>query len=143
MRYRALAGLRTILSIAFALIACAPARSVNVAPTPINPISPGDRLRVTHSSACCTSPSIGIEQSANPDTLFLQPIAGNQRFMIPRSSINKIERWNRGQTHMIAGGMLGLLGGAASGAVVGYASGCHRNCDGDWRALTAIMGGIA
>jgi len=59
----------------FVLAACAPA-SIPQAPQPIGPISPGDQLRVTHNNQCCTTPSIGIEQSLSRDLLVLQPAKG-------------------------------------------------------------------
>jgi hypothetical protein len=133
---------RTLASVLFLLTACAPSRSTRVAPPapqPNAPISAGDRLRVTHTSQCCTSPAIGTEQSMSSDSLILQSPDG-MRFAIGRSSITRIERWNaRGRTHMGAGAMLGLLGGALAGGIIGYESQCSH-CDGDWRPLGALLG---
>jgi hypothetical protein len=116
--------------------------SRNLSPTPTaNPISTGDRLRVTHDSQCCANPSIGVEQSLTSDSLVLQPEIGTQRVPIPRASITQIERWNAGRTHKAAGALYGLLIGASSGALVGYSTAC-AHCDGDWRPLGAIAGSI-
>jgi hypothetical protein len=132
---------RIVASILFLFTACAPSQSATLAPKPIAPISPGDRLRVTHSSQCCTSPSIGIEQSLSGDSLVLQSAAGMARFAIARSNITQIERWNQGQRHMASGAVLGILAGAAIGGFTGYQSGCGH-CDGDWRPLGALLGVI-
>ena len=141
MRLRTLADLRLVSSIVLLLTACAPAQSANLPPKPIDPISPGDHLRVTHNSQCCTSPSIGFEQSLNRDTLVMQRVAGSPPFAIPRSSIIRIERWNRGQRHLAAGAVLGFVAGALSGALIGFSTSCSH-CDGDWRPLGAIVGVI-
>jgi len=125
----------------FLLAACTPSYAAKQAPQPMAPISPGDRLRVTHNGQCCTSPSIGLEQSLTGDSLVLQPGAGTPRLAIARSSITQIERWNQGRRHMAAGGVLGLFAGAASGGLIGYQSGCGH-CDGDWRPLGAFIGVI-
>jgi hypothetical protein len=93
---------------------------------------------VTHDGQCCTSPSIGLEQSLSADTLVLQA-EGTPRLAIARSNITTLERWNEGQPHMLAGGLLGALGGAVVGGLIGYQSGCGH-CDGDWRPLGAIGG---
>jgi hypothetical protein len=133
---------RALASILFFLTACAPSRSATLAPQPVAPISPGDRLRVTHNSQCCTSPAIGIEQSQSGDSLVLQQrVAGMPRLAIARSNITRIERWNRGQTNMFNDAMLGMLAGAATGALIGYQSACGH-CDGDWRPLGAMLGVI-
>lgn len=141
MRLRTAGDLRLVSSIVLLLTACAPAHSANLPPNPIDPISPGDHLRVTHNSQCCTSPSIGFEQSLSRDTLVMQRVAGSPPFAIPRSSIIRIERWNRGQRHLAAGAVLGFLAGALSGALIGFSTSCSH-CDGDWRPLGAIAGVI-
>ncbi len=141
MRFRTTADLRLVSSIVLLLTACAPAHPADLPPKPIDPISPGDHLRVTHNSQCCTSPSIGFEQSITLDTLVMQRVAGSQPFAIPRSSIIRIERWNRGQRHLAAGAGLGFVAGALSGALIGYSTAC-AHCDGDWRPLGAIAGVI-
>jgi hypothetical protein len=132
---------RIVSSILFLLTACAPSYAAKQAAQPIAPISPGDRLRVTHNGQCCTTPSIGLEQSLSRDTLVLQPAVGTPRVAIARSNITQIERWNQGRRHMAAGGALGLFAGAASGGLIGYQSAC-AHCDGDWRPLGALLGVI-
>lgn len=121
--------------------ACAPStsNSAKQAPQAVVSISPGDRLRVTHNGECCTSPSIGFEQSLSADSLVLQAGEGTPRLAIARSNITRIERWNVGRTHMAVGGLLGFLGGAAAGGLIGFQSTCGH-CDGDWRGLGAFFG---
>jgi hypothetical protein len=125
----------------FLLAACASAHSAEPLPTPVAPISSGDRLRVTHTSQCCTNPAIGIEYSLDRDSLVIQPEVGTQRFALPRSTITHIERWNAGQRHLASGSLWGALAGAAVGGLIGYQSGCGH-CDGDMRPLGAISGAI-
>ena len=133
---------RIAFSMVLVLSACASGRPGSRSPNPITAISPGDRLRVTHTSPCCTNPAIGIEYALDRDSLVIQPEVGAQRFALPRSSITRIERWNRGRTHRQTGALVGLLAGATAGGLIGYQSACGH-CDGDWRPLGAISGGIA
>src|SRR5438105_11034628 len=109
-----------VSSIFFLLTACAPSYSANQAPQPMAPISAGDRLRVTHNGQCCTSPSIGLEQSLSRDTLVLQSGVGAPRLSIARSNITQIERWNHGRSHKAVGSGLGFLAGAIAGGVIGF-----------------------
>jgi len=139
MRFRTPIRRSIVSSIVFLLTACASA-PVHEAQDPVAPLSAGDLLRVTHTSSCCTNPSIGIGRSVGNDTLVMQPQTG-QPFAIPRSSITRIDRWNRGQTHKAADAGLGLLIGAVSGGFAGYSSGCDH-CDGDMRPLSAMVGVI-
>lgn len=132
---------RIVASILFLLAACAPSYSAKQAPRPIAPVSPGDRLRVTHNGQCCTTPSIGLAESLSGDSLVLQSGPGTPRLAIARSGITQIERWNQGRTHMAAGGVLGLFAGAAAGGLIGYQGGCGH-CDGDWRPLGAFFGAL-
>ena len=138
MSRRTPAERRIACSILFLVVACAPSYSAKQAPQPMAPISPGDRLRVTHNGECCTSPSIGIAQSLSRDSLVLQG-EGTPRLVIARSNITRIERWNVGRTHVAAGGLLGFLAGATTGGLIGFQSGCGH-CDGDWRPLGAFYG---
>lgn len=126
-------------SMLFFLAACAASPQANQAPSPVAPISPGDRLRVTHNGECCTTPTIGIEESLSRDTLVLQSEPEVHRFAIARSNITQIERWNLGKTHVLAGTTLGFLAGAVVGGLIGYESVCSH-CDGDWRPLGAFQG---
>src|SRR5689334_2784977 len=89
------------------LAACAPSHAINQAPQPLAPVSPGDQLRVTHNGHCCTSPSIGLEESMSRDSIVLRAEAGTARLAIARSNISRIERWNRGRTHKSTGAILG------------------------------------
>lgn len=130
---------RIACSILLVIAACAPSYSANQAPQPMAPISPGDQLRVTHTGECCISPSIGLEQSLSRDSLVLQAGEGTPRLAIARSNITRIERWNEGRTHKAVGALLGFLGGAAAGGLIGFQSGCGH-CDGDWRPLNAFLG---
>ena len=141
MRWHALGQRQIACSILLVVTACAPSYSANQAPQPLAPISAGDRLRVTHNGECCTSPSIGLEQSLSPDSLVLQAREGTPRLAIARSNITYIERWNAGRSHKASGALLGFLGGAAAGGLIGFQSGC-AHCDGDMRPLTALGGVI-
>jgi hypothetical protein len=134
-------AMRIALAILLLLAACAPSHSANQAPQPMGPIAPGDRLRVTHDGHCCTSPSIGLEQSLSRDSLVLQPERGAPRIAIARSNITQIERWKEGRTHRARDALLGFLAGAAAGGLSGYQSACGH-CDGDWRPFGAILGVI-
>jgi hypothetical protein len=133
---------RIVFSILLLLTACAPSYAAKQAPQPTAPISPGDRLRVTHNGQCCTSPSIGLEQSLSRDSLVLQSGAGTPRLAIARSNIIQIQRWNQGRRRMGSAGLLGFFTGAALGGLIGYQSGCGH-CDGDWRPLGALGGVIS
>ena len=97
---------------------------------------------MTHDGQCCTSPSIGLTQSLTADSLVLQAGERTPRLAIARSNITRLERWNESQPHMLAGGLLGALGGAVVGGLIGYQSGCGH-CDGDWRPLSGISGALA
>lgn len=141
MHSRKHGGRRIALSMVLFLAACATAHPVKPSSTPVAPISSGDRLRVTHTSQCCTNPAIGIEYSLDSDSLVIQPEVGTQLFALSRSSITHIERWNRGRTHLQTGALVGLLAGAATGGMIGYQSGCGH-CDGDWRPLGGIAGAL-
>ena len=111
-----------ICSIWLLLGACAPAYSTAPA-NRVTTVSPGDRLRVTHSGQCCTSPAIGIEQSLDRDSLVMRPESGNGQVAIARSSITQIERWNPGPRHVGAGAVIGLFVGTAAGALIAYGGG--------------------
>jgi hypothetical protein len=139
MRFRRSVALPFAAYIALVLAACTSTQPVVLSPDPVQPISPGDRLRVTHSSQCCTSPSIGVAAPTNGDSLILRPDGLAQRFAIPRSAIAHIDRWNPGQTHLLSGTGWGFLVGAVAGAFLGYTGGCSH-CDGDMRPLTGMAG---
>ena len=133
--------MKIALSILLLVAACAPSYTAKQAPQPMAPITPGDRLRVTHDGRCCASPSIGLEQSLTRDSLVLQSAGGMGRLAIARSNITQIERWNEGTRHKAVGGLVGFLSGAVLGGVIGYQSACGH-CDGDWRPYGAVLGVI-
>jgi hypothetical protein len=139
MRFRRSSALPFAAYIALVLAACTSTQPVVLSPDPVQPISPGDRLRVIHSSQCCTSPSIGVAEPTTGDSLIVRPDAAAQRFAIPRSTITQIDRWNTGQSHMLEGAGWGFLFGAAAGTFLGYIGGCSH-CDGDMRPLTGAAG---
>ena len=141
MSLRSLTERRIACSLLLLVTACAtsPSYSAKQGPAPIASIAPGDRLRVTHNGECCSSPSIGLEQSLSRDSLVLQAGEGTPRLFIARSNITRIERWNEGRTHKAAGALMGFLAGAATGGLIGFQSGCGH-CDGDWRPLGAVFG---
>jgi len=125
-------------SLVLVINACASAHPVPSAKS-ITPLSPGDRLRVTHSSICCANRSIGIEQSLSADSLVIKPQPGTAQLAIARSNITQIERWNRGSRHLAGGAVLGTFTGALAGGFIGYQSTCGH-CDGDMRPLGALEG---
>ena len=140
MRSRRLTARRLWFSLVLVTNACASA-STFPSTKSVAPLTPGDRLRVTHSSTCCANPSIGIEQSLSADSLVIQSQPGRAQFAISRSNITQIERWNRGSRHLAGGAVLGLFGGAVAGGFIGYQSTCGH-CDGDMRPLGALEGVI-
>ena len=141
MRYCAHIGRRMVSSLALVLTACASAQSARPSAVLVAPISSGDRLRVTHTSQCCTNPAIGIEYSLDSDTLVLQPEVGVQRFALARSSISGIERWHPGRRHLLAGALIGFVVVAVPASVISYQTNCGH-CDGDWRPFGAVAGAI-
>lgn len=129
-----------IVSSLLLITACSSGTAPTVAPTPVSSgLSSGDRIRVRHNSPCCVNPSIGILTSSTRDTLQLQ--SGTQSHAIPRENITEVARWNAGRTHKGSGAGVGLLIGLLAGGALGYSSAC-ANCDGDWRPLGVIMGGV-
>jgi hypothetical protein len=95
---------------------------------------------VTHTSQCCTSPTLGFEKSLDRDSLVVQPESGNGQFAIARSSITQIERWNGGHRHVAAGAFIGLFVGTASGALIAY--GTTEGQANEDRQLAALGGAI-
>lgn len=133
--------MRIAFSILLVVTACAPSQVTTQAPDPAAPIAAGDRVRVTTNVGCCANRSIGVAASLSRDSLILQPGEKSPRLAFARSDITRVERWNAGRAHKAAGGGLGLLAGAATGAFIGYQTNC-AHCDGDWRPYGAFMGAI-
>lgn len=121
-------------------LACAPAAPPTaVTPLRVSPVQAGDRVRVSHHSLCCTTPSIGLASAITTDSVVLSPETGSHSFAIPRADINAVDRWDRGQTHRTAGAFLGMFGGAAAGAAVGSLTACK--CE--LRSLDVLGGAVA
>jgi hypothetical protein len=105
---------------------------------------PGAFVRVTHSAVCCSSPLIGDLVSVDVDSLTIAPkmrSVSTASATLAKTSIVSLDVRRRVGSHKGVGALVGLLVGTVGGAVAGYSTACSH-CDGDYRPVGALFGGV-
>lgn len=96
------------------------------------PVPPGSRVRVT-SPMLGDAPRIGTAVTFRSDTLVFQR-AGSQAVVIPASALTRLELSTGRHRPILKGMGIGFLVGAATGVILGFASGDSENGWWDWTA---------
>lgn len=118
---------RVLASLLLLPIACA------VAVAQEDPVPPGSRIRVT-SPMLGDARRIGTVVTFHTDTLVFQPAGSRDSVAIPASALTRLEV-SAGRRRPILKGMgIGFLVGAATGVILGFASGDSENGWWDWTA---------
>lgn len=117
-------------------------------PVPDWPLTPGLRVRVL-SAVLGDEQQTGRVVSATPDTLVFLPAKQSASTALSTPNIARIEVATGTHTNKLKGALLGLLAGAAAGAIYGSASYTPPKCDattwclGIWgRQDNTVAGGV-
>ena len=108
-------------------------------------LAPGAHVRIERST-CCLGAERGTLVSVSADSLVMRDSRSGALVALPWAELSSVAVGRRVGSHALAGAGLGLLGGAALGAVIGYnsnGSSCVGECYEDANAILGGVGGAA